>query len=238
MDEIELAKRRAAQGAIPYLQGAKVIGIGTGTTVRKLIELIAMDERFTRKAYLSSSFDTALSLMRQGLYVLDPFTVPHVDVYIDGADEVDPQLNMIKGGGAALTKEKILAYFAKKRIFIVDYTKLVQKLGRTRPIPLEVIPSAMTMILRLLKAKGYEVSPRLSSKGKYGPIITDTGGIILDLWVSGGVEDPAKLHDDLKKIPGVIETGIFVDLADVVIVGYPDGFKELKRRNKVSKLHG
>ncbi len=233
MSDIEKAKARAASVALNYLLEARVIGIGTGTTVGVLIEKLANDSRFKGKLFVPSSIDTALKLSKLGFNVLYPATISEIDVYVDSADEVDPNLNMIKGGGAALTQEKVLTYFSKRRIFIVDHRKLVSFLGTFSPVPIEVIPNAITMILTLLRKQGYKASLRLSSKGKYGPITSDNGGIIIDIY-TGKIEDPEELDIRLKNIPGVIETGIFTRLADIVIVGYPDTVKILKSERRSS----
>jgi len=140
---------------------------------------------------------------------------------------VDYELNMIKGRGGALTMEKILAYNSELRVFIADYTKLSERLGR-KPIPVEVISAATRMVLRKLRELGFEVSVRKGT-GKDGPVITDVGGIILDLHVDS-VDDPRELYNKLKLIPGVVEVGLFIDLADLVILGYPEGVKTLRKQ--------
>jgi len=224
----ELAKLNAARAALREISGCRVVGVGTGTTVEKLIELLASSEEFRGKLYVPSSIDTALKLSRAGLRVLDPSTSPALEVYVDGADEVDPRLNMIKGGGAAMTMEKILAHYAERRVFIVDHTKLVGRLGERHPVPIEVLPQALGGVLRALAGWGLRAEPRPAGRGKMGPVVADTGGVVVDVY-TGPIEDPEGLHMRLKSLPGVVETGIFVGYADVVYVGRPEGVEVLRR---------
>ena len=221
-------KLNAARAALSEVRDCNVVGVGTGTTVERLIELISQVEAFRSKLYVPSSIDTAFKLARFGLRVLDPAFAPGPEVYVDGADEVDPQLNMIKGGGAAMTMEKILAHCAERRVFIVDCTKLVSKLGERHPVPIEVLPQALTPVLRTLRKWGLKAEPRAAGRGKMGPVVADTGGVVVDVY-AGPIDDPLSLHSKLKSIPGVVETGIFVGYADVVYVGYADRVETLEK---------
>lgn len=225
---VDAAKLNAARAALREIEGCRVVGVGTGTTVEKLIELLPQVEGYAAKFYVASSIDTALKLARMGLRVLDPSFAPEVEVYVDGADEVDPMLNMIKGGGAAMTMEKILTFYAERRVFIVDYTKLVKRLGERHPVPIEVLPQALGPVLRKLSARGFRAEPRSAARGKAGPVVADTGGVIVDVY-TGPIEDPERLDRELR-IPGVVETGLFVGLADRVYVGRPDGVETLEPR--------
>ncbi|MCD6488170.1 MAG: ribose-5-phosphate isomerase RpiA [Desulfurococcales archaeon] len=219
--DLDSAKENAAKEALKYINDAEIIGVGTGSTVEKFIDLLSRVYNDYRDRYFTaSSIDTMLKLRKIGFKVLHQSIVDHMDVYIDGADEVDGELNMVKGGGAALTLEKILAYYSRKRVFIVDYTKIVKYLGEKHPIPLEVIPQALAMVYKILKDKGYNPTIRYPVKGKYGPVIADTGGVIID--IRPGRIDPLKLEMELKTIPGIVETGLFINFADIVIVGYKD----------------
>jgi len=226
---IERAKERAAEKAIEFLFDAKIIGVGTGSTVFKVLE--KMHERkdvFSNKSYIPSSHDTMIKLSSLGFRVIPSyFTNVRPETYVDGADEVDKNLNMIKGRGAALFTEKILAYFSKRRVFVIDYSKLVSTLGYKKPIPVEVVPYAASYVFEELKNMGLNPKIRYVKDGKDGPVITDLGNIVIDLHVK--VEDPLKLELNLKKIPGIVETGLFVKLADIVIVGYPGKVEVLKR---------
>ncbi len=229
MNTIEECKVNAAKEAIKFVRDAKVIGVGTGSTVEKFIEqLTEIKKELKDKIFVASSIDTRIKLVEKGFCVADLLSVNEIDVYIDGADEVDPELNMIKGGGAAHTMEKILAFYSKKRVFIVDYTKLVKKLGEKHPVPVEVIPEATNLVKHYLENKGYKVKLRYPKKGKYGPIISDTYGLILDVYLNG--KDYHDLLETLDKLPGVTGHGLFIGYADYVIVGYPDKIEILTNR--------
>lgn len=222
----EAAKLNAARAALREIEGCAIVGVGTGTTVEKFIDLLPQLKGFEGKLYVASSIDTALKLARAGLRVLDPSLAPRIDVYVDGADEVDPKLNMIKGGGAAMTMEKILTYYAERRVFIVDHTKLVRKLGERHPVPVEVLPQALGLVLRKLSERGFRAEPRYAARGKAGPVVADTGGVIVDVY-TGPIEDPEALDRELR-VPGVVETGLFIGLADEVYVGWPARVESLK----------
>lgn len=229
MRDVEEAKMNAAKEALKYVEDAEVIGVGTGSTVAKFIDLLGRFRGdFKDRVYVASSIDTILKLSSLGFKVVDLTSISGLDVYVDGADEVDKDLNMVKGGGAALTMEKLLTYYSKARIFIVDYTKIVDWLGQKHPIPLDVLPQAVNMVCKLLEGRGYRVEPRPCRGGKFGPIISDVGGVIIDLYLKKPME-PEKLEHELKMIPGIIETGLFIGLADRVIVGFRDRVEILHR---------
>lgn len=219
------AKKRSAEEAMKIVLGFKreIIGIGTGSTVDMFIDLITSSSHlFIESYFVCASMYTARRLSEAGFKVLSVADVDSVDVYIDGADEVDPELNMIKGGGGASTLEKVIASIAGIRVYIVDYTKLVRRLGERYPIPVEVLPQALSAVYRRLKERGLNPIIRRAGAGKYGFVIADTGGVIVDIRPPPGY-DPYKLDMELKRIPGVIETGIFTkDLVDIVVIGYPD----------------
>lgn len=228
MSGVEEAKLNAARAALREVEDCSVIGVGTGSTVEKLIELMARLEGFRGKLYVPSSIDTALKLSRAGLRVLDASFAPEIEAYVDGADEVDPHLDMLKGGGAAMTMEKILAHYARRRIFIIDSTKLVGRLGERHPVPLEVLPCALGLVLRRLRDLGFSAEPRHPARGKMGPVIADTGGVVVDVH-AGPIDDAASLDLRLRSLPGVVETGLFVGYAEVVYVGWPDRVEILRR---------
>ncbi len=223
LDEVEKAKLMAAKHAFQLIPpNNRVIGVGTGSTVEKFIQLIREKrELFHDKVFVASSIDTALRLREHGFKVVSTSTIDKIDVYIDGADEVDPEMNMIKGGGAAHVLEKILAYNAETRIFIVDYTKLVRRLGEKHPVPVEVLPEALLFVYRRIKELGLRADIRKSRGGKYGVVVSDTRGIIIDVHLDKPV-DVVELDRVLHEIPGIVGTGFFIGLADKVIVGYPD----------------
>lgn len=229
-DQISTAKLNAASKALRFIDDAEVIGVGTGSTVEKFIQVLKEEREVYRdRVFTASSIDSVLKLSNAGLKVANPLSLESIDVYIDGADEVDRKLNMIKGGGAALTLEKILTYYSERRVFIVDYRKLVRKLGTNHYIPVEVLPEALSMVTHKLRGMSYDVRLRSPFKGKYGPVVSDIGGVIIDVLPEEGVGNPSMTDEELKSLPGVIETGLFVGLADYVIVGYEDRAEVLKR---------
>jgi len=219
---VEKAKERAASEALNYLYDAEIIGVGTGSTVEKLIAKIGLEkDAFSTKMFVASSYDTLIKLQSLGLKVVPTeFLAKKPDVYVDGADEVTRNLMLIKGRGGALLREKILAYFSKRKIYIVDYTKLVNVLGEKKPLPIEVIPYAVGWVINELVKRKLNPKIRMCRNGKDGPVITDSGNIVIDLYIK--IRDPESLEKELKSIPGIVETGLFINLADAVIVGYPD----------------
>ncbi len=214
-------KVMVAKAALDYIPKQGVLGVGSGSTVVKFIEQIGLNEIKVEGAVSSSNKTTAL-LRERGINVLDPNSVPGYDVYIDGADEVDPHFNMIKGGGACLTREKILTSMAKKFLLIVDKSKLVDTLGKF-PLPVEVIPMAREQVIRTLK-KLTGGDPVLREG-----CITDNGCEIVD--VRGlSITDPVKLEDEINAIPGVVTVGLFARRgADVILYATEEGVKTLKR---------
>ena len=143
--------------------------------------------------------------------------IDHIDIAIDGADEVDPQKNLIKGGGAAHTREKIVDYLADQFIVVVDSSKIVDRLGSSFPVPVEVIPMAIAPVMRAIKKLGGNPELRMGVK-KAGPVITDQGNMVIDVKFDT-IDDPASLEKILNNIPGVLENGIFVGVTDLVLVG-------------------
>ncbi|MGC8692098.1 MAG: ribose-5-phosphate isomerase RpiA [Thermoplasmata archaeon] len=206
-------KRISAIRAIEYLDDNESIGIGTGTTVEFFIEELSMiRNKFVNKKFYASSQRTMQILLNLGLDVREPDRI--LDVYIDGADSVDRNLNMIKGGGGALTREKILAFNSKKRIIIVDETK-VRKNIFSFPMPVEIIPFSSDLIkLNLINMK-LKFNLR---KFNENPFVTDNGNFILDVFLENE-ENPFDIAHKIKLLPGVVEIGLFEDLADIIIIG-------------------
>ncbi|MGC8585351.1 MAG: ribose-5-phosphate isomerase RpiA [Thermoplasmata archaeon] len=206
-------KRISAIRAIEYLDDNESIGIGTGTTVEFFIEeLSRIRNKFVNKKFYASSQRTMQILLNLGLDVREPDRI--LDVYIDGADSVDRNLNMIKGGGGALTREKILAFNSKKRIIIVDETK-VRKNIFSFPMPVEIIPFSSDLIkLNLINMK-LKFNLR---KFNENPFVTDNGNFILDVFLENE-ENPFDIAHKIKLLPGVVEIGLFEDLADIIIIG-------------------
>lgn len=225
-----MEKLTAAKRALELVREYKLVGVGSGSTVEKWIEMACRDVDFREKTYVSSSLDTTLKLRANGLKVLDLTSVREVEVYVDGADEVDRSLNMIKGGGGAMLREKVLAELSNYNVIIVDSRKLVERLGTRSPLPLEVVPASLPLVEKNLENMGLRWTLRSLKKGKLGPVISDNGNFIVDVHFENGILDPRATYEDLKLIPGVAEVGLFLDLADIVIVGRNSGVEELKKQ--------
>jgi len=210
----EAKKRRAAQAALELLGDETLIGIGTGSTVNLLIEALAQRPRRPRAA-VSSSEGSSARLAAAGIEVRDLNEVSELNLYIDGADEATAARHLIKGGGGALTREKIIAAAARRFVCIVDDTKMVPTLGRF-PLPIEVIPMARNLVARELAARG---GRPLWREG----FVTDNGNHILD--VHGlTIGDPVSLERELNQIAGVVTVGLFAARpADVLLVGTAQG---------------
>lgn len=215
-------KQAVACAAIEYVPSGEIIGVGTGSTANFFIdELGKIKDRI--KGAVASSEATAARLKSHGIPVLDLNEVERMSVYIDGADEINPQGAMIKGGGAALTREKIVASVADKFICIADGSKLVDVLGKF-PLPVEVIPMAQAAVARKLSALGCEARLRMKD-GK--PLLTDNGCMILDL-VGLQIAKPAELEAQINDIPGVVTVGLFAQRgANVALLGTEEGVKKL-----------
>jgi ribose 5-phosphate isomerase A len=215
-------KQAVARAALQYVVDDAIIGVGTGSTANFFIdELAGIRDRI--RGAVASSDATAARLRSHGIKVVDLNDVTSLPVYIDGADEITPQGAMIKGGGAALTREKIVTSAADKFVCIADGSKLVQTLGRF-PLPVEVIPMAHAIVSRKLAALGGEPTLRLKD-GQ--PLVTDNGCYILD--VAGlQIANPAQFEATVNNIVGVVTVGLFAQrCADVALLGSPDGVKTL-----------
>lgn len=215
-------KQAVARAAIEYVPSGEIIGVGTGSTANFFIdELGKIKDRI--KGAVASSEATAERLRSHGIQVLDLNDVESMSVYIDGADEITNAGAMIKGGGAALTREKIVASVARQFICIADGSKLVDMLGKF-PLPIEVIPMAQAAVARKLRTLGGE--PRLRLKdGK--PLLTDNGCMIIDL-VGLQIADPKALEAEINNIVGVVTVGLFAQRgADVALLGTTEGVQKL-----------
>jgi len=214
----DLGKRLAAEAALKYIEEDTIIGVGTGSTVNFFIDALAARKLRIRGAVSSSNASTE-RLRHHKIEIFDLNATGDIDLYVDGADECDPHLRLIKGGGAALTREKIVAAASRKFVCIVDASKQVPILGNF-PLPVEVIPMARSYVGRqLLKLGGQPV-------WREG-VVTDNGNLILD--VHGlRITDPVGLENQINQIVGVVTVGLFAKrAADVLIVGSADGVKVL-----------
>jgi ribose 5-phosphate isomerase A len=222
-------KRRAAEAALTHVKDGMILGIGTGSTVDIFIDILARKiakEKLNLTA-VPSSYGTLHRLQAIGITVENLAKISTIPLTIDGADEVDPQLALIKGGGAALLREKILAEAAEQFIVIVDQGKIVQKLGAKMPVPVEVLPAALSISITRIKQLGGTPTLRMAQK-KAGPLITDNGNFIVDVKFPS-ISDPTLLDKNLNAIPGVLETGIFPFQADMVYIGNDKGAKKIER---------
>ncbi|MDD5334811.1 MAG: ribose-5-phosphate isomerase RpiA [Rhodoferax sp.] len=221
MSQDEL-KTLVGQAALSFIVPGEIVGVGSGSTVNKFIAALASMKDQIRGA-VSSSLASTERLRALGIQVFDSNEVDRLSVYIDGADEIDHQGHMIKGGGAALTREKIVAALSSKFVCIVDESKLVQTLGKF-PLPVEIIPMARRRITQQFEALGGRVQVRL--KGGQ-PLVTDNGQIILD--VSGlQIADPRAFELEISQWPGVVTVGVFAfQKAQVCLLGTASGVKTM-----------
>ncbi|SKC33268.1 Ribose-5-phosphate isomerase A [Photobacterium piscicola] len=213
-------KKAAGWAALEYVTKNSIVGVGTGSTVNHFIDALATRKEEIKGA-VSSSVASTERLEQIGIKVFDANDVASLDIYVDGADEINAEFDMIKGGGAALTREKIVAAIAEKFICIVDNTKQVDVLGQF-PLPVEVIPMARSFIGRELVKLGGDPVYREG-------VITDNGNIILDVY-NMAIADPKAMEDSINALPGVVTVGLFAHRgADVLIVGSPEGTKIIQK---------
>lgn len=219
-------KELAGKKAVEEVKDGYVVGLGTGSTTHFFIEELAKrakDEELEIMG-IATSFQSSL-LAQQGGIPITSLDEHDIDLAVDGADEIDPELNLIKGGGAAHTLEKIVDYSAKKFIVIADDSKLVDVLGKF-PVPVEIIPKSLKLVEESAMDMCADCSLRMGVK-KDGPVITDNGNFVLDLDFKK-IDSPECLEVDLNMIPGVVENGIFSQMVDKAIIGSPDGIKIFK----------
>nr|WP_206688572.1 ribose-5-phosphate isomerase RpiA [Cyanobacterium stanieri] len=219
-DPVTLMKQEVGKAAAGRVKSDSIVGLGTGSTTAFAIQYIG--ERLASGDLknivgVPTSFQAEVLAKRYGIPLTTLDAIAHIDVAIDGADEVDPQKNLIKGGGAAHTREKVVDSLAKEFIVVVDGGKLVDKLGSTFLLPVEVIPMAVTPVMRKLEELGGKPDLRMGVK-KAGPVVTDQGNLVIDVKFDD-IADPASLEATINNIPGVLENGLFVGVADVVLVG-------------------
>ena len=224
----EDAKRRAALEAVKRVRDGSVIGLGSGSTVAYAIRELGrrVREENLRILGVPSSYKTFLLAVECGVPLTTLNEHPLLDLDIDGADQIDGELNLIKGMGGALTREKIVAAASKRLIVIADETKLVSSLGEGQLLPIEVLPFALPLVADRIRRMGGKPKLRERKDGS-GPYVTDNGNFILDVDF-GVIEDPKDLEPRIKRIPGVIETGLFIEMADEALIGTRSGVKILK----------
>ena len=219
-DPVVMMKQVVGKAAAARVKSDSIVGLGTGSTTAYAIQYIG--ERLQSGDLkniigVTTSFQAEVLARKYNIPLSTLDVVDRIDIAIDGADEVDPQKNLIKGGGAAHTQEKIVDSLAEQFIVVVDGGKLVDKLGSTFLLPVEVIPKAVVPVMRKLEQLGGKPDLRMGVK-KAGPVVTDQGNLVVDVKFDS-IDDPATLEKTINNIPGVLENGLFVGVTDVVLVG-------------------
>lgn len=217
------AKKLTGEKAAEYIEDGMIIGLGTGSTAYYAIKKVGeMVRKGLKVKAVPTSKETAELAAEEGIELIELADVESLDLTIDGADEVDPDFNLIKGGGGALLREKIVASATDKLIIVVDESKMVEHLGAF-PLPIEVTPFSWQYTQKMIEK--FSCSSEIRKED--GEIfVTDNGNYILDCDF-GKIEDPVKVTVELNKLPGVVENGIFAEMAEIVVVGYNDGHIEV-----------
>ena len=232
-DPIQETKQKAALEAVKHVKDGFIVGLGSGSTTAFAIE--ALGERIRHENLHIMGIPTSYQAFLLAVECRIPITTldehPEINVTIDGADQVTPELNLIKGMGAALAREKIVAASSKINIIIADQNKKVQLLGENNQVvPIEVLPFAISIVKRKIVAVGGKPVVR-EGTGKLGPVITDNGNALLDSYF-GEIKNPAELSVKVKMIPGVVETGLFVGLTDIVYIGTSSVVEKIQKLRK------
>ena len=229
-DWIEDAKKRAAIEAVKHVRNGHIIGLGSGSTAAHAI--IEIGKIIRQKNWhvfgIPTSHQAFLLAVKCGIPITSLDEHTSIDLNIDGADQIDKDLNMIKGMGGALTREKIVAYASKQNVIAADETKLVKRLGTNHPVPVEVLPFAIATASSKIRNIGGKPVLRMGS-GKVGPVVTDNGNFIVDIHMKS-INNLDELDSRLKSISGVIETGLFVGIADVAYVGSRSNVEKILRK--------
>ena len=214
-------KQAVATAAVAQIRDGMVLGLGSGSTAALMIqELGARLKRGELRDItgVTTSFQGEVLAAELGIPLQSLNAIQRIDLAIDGADEVDPSLQLIKGGGACHVQEKLVARRADRFVVVVDATKLVNTLNLGFLLPVEVLPGAWRQVKGQLKEMGGEAELRMAVR-KAGPVVTDQGNLVLDVTFAGGISDPAHLEKEINNLPGVLENGLFVNLTDQVLVG-------------------
>ena len=214
-------KQAVAAAATEQIRSGMVVGLGSGSTAALMIQALGaklQSGELSDIMGVTTSFQGEVLAAELGIPLQSLNAVDRIDLAIDGADEVDPAFQLIKGGGACHVQEKLVAVRAKRFVVVVDSTKLVDTLNLGFLLPVEVLPGAWRQVQGQLKAMGGEAQLRMAVK-KAGPVVTDQGNLVLDVKFAGGIGDPAALEAAINNIPGVLENGLFVNLTDQVLVG-------------------
>ena len=214
-------KKAVADAAIKDVKNGMVVGLGSGSTAALMIKSLANEIRSGQLQNIkgvATSFQSEVLALELNIPLIDLASVSQIDLAIDGADEVDPKFQLIKGGGACHVREKLVASKANRLLIVVDETKLVQNLNKSFPLPVEVLPDAWKQVQEVISEMKGSSSLRMATK-KAGPVVTDQGNLILDVLFNDGIKNPQEIELSLNNIPGVLENGLFVDLTDKVLVG-------------------
>ena len=228
---VEGWKQAAAEGAARLVKKGMVVGLGSGTTMARAIHVLAGLK--PNATFVPASSSTQQLASRLGLKLISLDTCDKLDLALDGADEVDPNFNLIKGRGGAHTREKIIASAARRVVIVADRTKLVSRLGERVPVPVEILPFAREYTTRRLAELGGEPRLRLTSAG--APFTTDDGNYIVDVKFRSIIK-PSELEQAINRVPSVVENGIFVGVADEVLVGHEGGCVRLKSKRDFLKF--
>lgn len=220
LDPVKVMKQEVGRAAAARVKSGSIVGLGTGSTTAFAIQFLGdrlKSGELQDVKGVPTSFQASVLAKKYGIPLVTLDDIDGIDIAIDGADEVDPQKNLIKGGGAAHTREKIVDSLAKEFIVVVDSSKMVDRLGSTFALPIEVLPLAITPVTRAIEKLGGKPELRLGIK-KDGPVITDQGNMVLDVTFAA-IDHPAELEKTLNNIPGVLENGLFIGLADLILIG-------------------
>ena len=214
-------KQIVADAAIKEVKSDMILGLGSGSTAALMIKSLADEIRSGELQNIrgvATSFQSEVLALELDIPLIDLASVSQIDLAIDGADEVDPGFQLIKGGGACHVREKLVASKANKLLIVVDETKLVQNLNQSFPLPVEVLPNAWKQVQEVISEMNGCSTLRMATK-KAGPVVTDQGNLILDILFNDGIKNPKEIEMTINNIPGVLENGLFVDLTDKVLVG-------------------
>jgi len=214
-------KQAVAEAAVAQIRDGMVVGLGSGSTAALMIQ--GLGARLAAGQLhdivgVTTSFQGEVLAAELGIPLRALNAIDRIDLAIDGADEVDPSFQLIKGGGACHVQEKLVADRAERFIVVVDSTKLVQCLNLDFLLPVEVLPGAWVQVQSRLKTMGGVAELRMATR-KAGPVVTDQGNLVLDVRFEAGISDPISLERDINNLPGVLENGLFVNLADEVLIG-------------------
>jgi len=233
---MERAKKNAALEAAKNVKDGFIVGLGSGSTAAYAIEELGNRVKKEKLHVLGvpTSYQAFMLAVKNGIPITTLEEHPALDLAIDGADQIDSELNLIKGMGGALVREKVVASASKKFVVIADESKRVKFLGENNhPVPIEALPFAATLVMRKIEKMGGKPVLR-EGKGKVGPVVTDNGNMIIDADF-GLIRNPAELEHDLKMLQGVVETGLFIKMANIAYIGGSSGVEKLVKKHSISK---